>query len=149
MIIGEYCNREVVVVEKDDSILEAARIMRKYHVGNVVVAVEKNGMRVPVGILTDRDIVVEVLAVEVDVHTVNSGDVMSSDLLTVNEGAYLLDCLTQMKGRGVRRVIVVNDLGGLEGILTLDDIVEIIAEQMAEISGLISQEQSMEREKLT
>lgn len=148
MKIGEYCNREVVVVEKDDSILEAARIMRKYHVGNVVVAVEENGMRVPVGILTDRDIVIEVLAVEVDVHTVNSGDVMSSDLLTVNEGEYLLDCLKLMRGRGVRRVVVVNDGGGLAGILTLDDIVEIIAEQMTEISGLISREQSMEREKL-
>ena len=122
--------------------------MRKYHVGNVVVAAWEDQDRVPVGILTDRDIVVEVLAVEVDVRSVNSGDVMSADLLTAGEEEDLLECLRRMKGRGVRRVVVVDDAGRLAGILTLDDIVEIIAEQMAEISGLIQKEQRMERERL-
>ncbi|MGY8639348.1 CBS domain-containing protein, partial [Bradyrhizobium sp. 14AA] len=60
MLVGKICNREVVFVGPDSSIADAARLMREHHVGGLVVAREKSGKRVPVGIVTDRDLVIEV-----------------------------------------------------------------------------------------
>ncbi len=147
MKVGEYCNRQVVIVEKTDSILEATRIMRKHHVGTVVVVEYHGELRIPVGILTDRDIVVELLAVEVEVHSVNVGDVMSGNLITVEENDDMMTTVKRMKAKGIRRVPVVNPKGGLEGILSMDDIMELLAEQMGDLSALISREQTLEREK--
>lgn len=70
MPIGEICNRAVVFAKKDTSLLEAAQLMRQNHVGDVVIVDEKNGRRVPVGIVADRDIVIEVIAKEIDINTV-------------------------------------------------------------------------------
>lgn len=77
MPIGEICNREVVIVRKEDSILEAAKLMREYHVGDVVVVDDREGRVIPLGILTDRDIVVELIAKEVPLDSVSVQDVMS------------------------------------------------------------------------
>ena len=85
MTIGEFCNREVIISNREDSVLEAAKLMRKYHVGDIIVVEQRGDERVPVGILTDRDIVVELVAREVDATDVTVGEAMSNDLLTVNE----------------------------------------------------------------
>src|SRR5690242_8806327 len=66
MPVGEICTREVVIVKRNDSVLEAAKLMRQHHVGDVVVIEERGGVRVPVGIVTDRDLVVEILAPQLD-----------------------------------------------------------------------------------
>ncbi len=60
MPIGEYCNRKVVSTDRDRSIREAAKLMRNHHVGDLVVVESYEGERIPVGILTDRDLVMEV-----------------------------------------------------------------------------------------
>lgn len=85
MLAGEFCNREVVIVDRATTILEAARLMRSEHVGDVVVTDNRAGRAVPVGILTDRDIVVELLAEEIAIDSVSAGDAMSYDLLSVKE----------------------------------------------------------------
>ena len=144
MTAGEYCNREVVIVEQSESIGEAIRLMRAHHVGDVVVVSKTNGSPVPVGILTDRDIVLEILAEGVDLDAVNIGDVMSFELTTVGAGASLLDTVRVMRENGVRRVPVVDPEGALVGILTLDDALEVIAEQMTDIIGLIARERMVE-----
>lgn len=147
MKIGEVCNREVIYVDRGASILEAARLMRRHHVGDVVVAEEKEGVRVPVGILTDRDIVVELLAEEVPLDTVTVGDVMTFDLLTAREEEELAPAIRQMKIRGVRRMPVVSKAGALVGILAADDLIEVIAEQLADLVKLIGVEQRREQER--
>lgn len=91
MSAGEYCNREVVVVDKRESVRAAIALMRKHHVGDVIVVDEKAGARRPLGILTDRDIVMELLAEDVDLDAVDIGDVMSDELETVGENVKLLD----------------------------------------------------------
>lgn len=144
MIIGEVCNREVVVMERDGAVLEAANLMRSCHVGTVIVVEQRANLRVPVGILTDRDIVVELLAEDVRLSEVSVGDVMSHDLLVAAESDPLLETVKLMKQRGVRRIPVVNDEGGLEGILSVDDLVELIAEQLADVVALIGREQRRE-----
>jgi CBS domain-containing protein len=144
MSIGELCNREVVIVNRQEPIREAVRLMRKHHVGDVVVVETVQGHRRPVGILTDRDIVVELLAAGADLDAVASGDAMSYELLTARESDELPETLARMRERGVRRVPVVDDVGNLVGILTLDDLIELTAEQLSSMAGLVGCERDRE-----
>ena len=144
MSAGEYCNRDVVVIEKTESVREAINLMRKNHVGDVVIVEMREKASIPLGILTDRDVVVEILAEDVDLDTVNVGDVMSYQLVTVNEDTKLLDAIKQMRIKGVRRLPVVNEQGELQGILSADDILELVVEQLSDIVGLVSKEMTNE-----
>ena len=149
MAIGEFCNREVIISNRDDSVLEAAKLMRKYHVGDVVVVEQHGDDRVPVGILTDRDIVVELVALEVDAANISVGDAMSTELLTVNENEQLTEVIEQMQGKAVRRVPVVDNDGKLVGIVTADDLIDLIDEQLNSLVGVVQREQHRERRART
>ena len=76
MAVAEICNRGVIILQRDDTILEAAKLMRQHHVGDVVVVEERGGVRVPVGIVTDRDLVVEIMAPELDHMVITVGDII-------------------------------------------------------------------------
>lgn len=144
MSAGEYCNRDVIIVEKNESVREAINLMRNNHVGDVVVVEMHDKASKPIGILTDRDIVIEILADDVELDAVNVGDVMSYQLVTVTEDTKLMDAVTQMRNKGIRRMPVVNEQGELQGILSVDDILELIVEQLSDVVGLISKEISNE-----
>jgi len=144
MPISEVCNREVVIVRADDSVLEAARLMRQHHVGDVLVVEDRGGSRVPIGIVTDRDLVVEIMAAQLDPMAITVGDIMVSELVTVKESAGLFEAIEYMHAKGVRRLPVVDDNGGLAGILTLDDLLELLAEEMAALARLVKYEQKKE-----
>ncbi len=147
MSIGEYCNRDVVIVNKTESVQEAISLMRSEHVGAVVVVDQINDAIIPVGMLTDRDIVVEVLAENIDLQSVNISDVMSFDLLVLPESIDLMDAIKRMRSKGVRRTPIVNDGGALVGIISVDDLLDLLAEQMIDLAKLISKEQILEQEK--
>lgn len=147
MKVGEICNREVVFVDREAAILEAAQLMRRHHVGDVVVTEERAGIRVPVGILTDRDIVVELLAEQIPLEAVAVGDAMSSELLTVSTEEEVMDALQRMRGRGVRRAPVVDPGGALAGILAADDLIDLVAEQLSDLVKLIGNEQQRELQR--
>jgi len=147
MSAGEYCNREVVVVGKTEALREAVTLMRSNHVGDVVVVDRQATNMLPLGILTDRDLVIEILAKDVDMDSVNVGDVMSVDIITVTEDTKLLDAIKIMRNKGIRRLPVVNTAGGLEGILTVDDILELLAEQISNLVKLVSVEQHREQKR--
>ena len=144
MSAGEYCNRDVVVVSKSEPVSEAITLMRKHHVGDVIVTEETAAGMIPLGILTDRDIVLEILAEDVDLASVTIGDVMSFELTTVTEDTKLIDTIKLMRDKGVRRIPVVNQEGILQGLLSVDDILELLAEQLTDIVNLIGKEQSRE-----
>jgi CBS domain-containing protein len=145
MNIGELCNREVIVVNRDDSVLSAAQLMREYHVGDVVVVEQRGAARVPVGIITDRDIVVELVATEVDPKTVTVSDTMNGELLTVGEDEQLTELVATMRGKAVRRVPVVDSNHSLVGIVTLDDVIDVMAEQLNALVALVQREQHQEK----
>lgn len=149
MPIGEMCNREVVIVGKETSILEVAQLMRQHHVGDVVVVEERGDRRIPVGIVTDRDIVIEVVAKDVDFHNLVVGDIMGLQLATVQEREGVFETMEVMRLRGVRRLPVVDEEDGLIGIVTLDDLIGLLAEEMNELAGLISREQAREAQART
>ena len=120
--------------------------MREYHVGALVVVKESDTGRIPVGILTDRDIVVEIVAKNVDIKELYVGDVMSFDPVTVSESDGISETLKLMRSRGIRRIPVVDDKGTLSGILTIDDFLDLLAEESSDIVKLISHEQELEKE---
>lgn len=148
MTVGELCNRRVVIARRDDSLLVAARRIRDCHVGTLIVVDEQDNRRVPVGVVTDRDLVVSVLAADLrDVGALNVGDVMTSELVTAHERENLFDALKKMRSFGVRRLPVVDDEGALQGILTVDDVIDVVAEELSDLSKLIAREQNREREE--
>lgn len=147
MNVGEMCNREVVVVEKNGAIIEAAKLMRQYHVGDLVVVEQRQGVTYPVGIITDRDLVIELVASEVPFDSVTVGDVMSAELLTASEEDAITETIKRMRSAGVRRVPVVNRHGGLEGVITLDDMIELLAEVLEDLIGLVGGQSRRERRK--
>lgn len=144
MPIGEICNREVVIMQRDDSVLAAAKIMRQHHVGNVVVVEDKEGMNVPVGIVTDRDLVVEIMATELKSDVITVGDIMVPGLVSVKADMGVFDAIQFMRSKGIRRLPVEDGKGGLLGIVTLDDLLELLSEEMFELSKLVRNGQKKE-----
>ncbi len=145
MTIGQVCNRDVIFVHQQASVPEAARLMREYHVGDLVVIKEKTGKRVPVGIITDRDIVLEVIAEGVNMDDVSVGDIMSDKLVTARESDDLLETIKLMRAKGIRRLPVVNDDNELVGILSVDDLIDLFSEQIVDLARLIAREQGREK----
>ena len=146
MKTGEVCNRTVVVVGRETSLGDAARLMREHHVGSLVVATNTYG-RKPLGIVTDRDMVVEVLAEDLDYRTVTVGEIMGDKLVIAREGDDSLETLKLMRASGVRRIPVVTEKGDLAGIVTVDDLLEIVAEELQDIVRAIGNEQSKESKR--
>jgi CBS domain-containing protein len=86
MTIGDICNRNVVVAPKGEMVTDAAMRMRTSHVGALVVVENRNGRHVPIGIVTDRDIVVAAVAGDPDhINYLMLSEVMTSDLVTASE----------------------------------------------------------------
>ncbi|HXH01705.1 MAG TPA: CBS domain-containing protein [Candidatus Competibacteraceae bacterium] len=144
MSVGEYCNREVVIAQRNTDIREAAKLMRAHHVGDLVIVEQRGEDRVPVGIVTDRDLVIEVLAQEVAPESITVGDIMAAELAVAREGDGLWDTLNRMRSLGVRRMPVVSASGSLVGILTVDDVLELLAEGLGDLAGLIRREMRRE-----
>jgi CBS domain-containing protein len=141
---GQICSREVVFTTRDTTVQAAAKLMRHHHVGTVVVVDDANGRRVPVGIVTDRDIVIEVCAVDLNPNVITVGDIMAPELLTVREGEGLLQTVEIMRYKGVRRLPVVDRDGNLTGIVSIDDLLEALTEQMTEMTRILGREREHE-----
>ena len=144
MPVGEICNREVVVAERTTTIVEAARIMRRYHVGDLVVVDEVQGRRVPVGMFTDRDLVVEVIAREQPFASCTVSAVMSATVVCVPETAGVIEAIQLMRSHGVRRVPVVDAGGALVGILAADDLLDLLAEELSALARIAPRGQERE-----
>jgi CBS domain-containing protein len=147
MSVGEICNREVVTIGRKATVYEAARLMRNQHVGSLVVVDEDSNTPLkPVGIVTDRDLVVEIMAKDVPEEVVTTGDIISHELLTARETDGVWETIMRMRAMGVRRLPVVNSGGNLCGMLTMDDLLKFIADELSDIVRLVRREQNREKE---
>lgn len=144
MPIGEICSREVIVVRRSDSVLEAAKLMRRHHVGDVVVVDERDGVRVPVGLVTDRDVVVEIIATELDPGVITVEDIMEPDLACARDSTGIFETIQYMQDRKVRRLPIVDERGALLGILSLDDLLELLSEELLAMAKLVRYQQQKE-----
>lgn len=140
MQVRRFCNHDTVTVTPDTDIPDAARMMRSHHVGAlVVVETAPEGNR-PIGMVTDRDLVIEVLAQEVPMEELTVGDIMSTQPGTVLESDDLSDVLARMAELGVRRLPVTDDRGLVRGVVTLDDVLECMAELTERLRSLVGHE---------
>lgn len=145
MPVGEFCNREVIVVGREAAAVEATRLMRTHHVGSLVVVDDPDGGRpVPVGIVTDRDLVVEIMATALDPKAITVGDIMRPSLATVRDSTELVPAIEVMRANGVRRLPVLDAGGALAGIIAIDDLLEVLVDQMRELTGVVAREQARE-----
>lgn len=144
MKIGQICSPMVVVAHPDMTVADAARVMRKEHVGSVVVVEKGAEGKSVVGILTDRDIVLSVVAPDLDARTMLVGDVMQRELVSVTEDDTVADALYRMRQHGVRRMPVVSERGILHGIVTADDVLAIIADELNDLVSTVHREQRHE-----
>jgi CBS domain-containing protein len=143
MLVNECCNPEVVCCEPETVVQEVAALMRRHHVGSVVV-VDPEDRRLPIGIVTDRDIVVETIAPELDVKTITAGDIMSTPVVTARDTEGLAETLQRMRNHKVRRIPVVTEGGALFGIVTVDDVIHLLARELQTITSAISGQQMLE-----
>jgi CBS domain-containing protein len=148
MNVGEFCNRTVVIIQPGNTVLEAAQRMLEHHVGDlVVVAIDEDGARKPIGIITDRDIVLRVVARGRSAAEVLVWDAMSPELKAIEAPASVGDAMERMKAFGIRRLPVVDARGSLLGIVTVDDLFEFLADESAAIAELVTREQKLERKR--
>ena len=132
--------REVVATPRSATIEEAARAMRKFHVGTLLVTEASNGRQDVAGIVTDRDLVVYALAEGLDARNVTVDKVMSPVVATVPESAELHEALDRMRAAGVRRLLVTKEGGEPAGIVSLDDAVDGLVAELASLAGLMKTE---------
>jgi CBS domain-containing protein len=137
MIIGEIRTPSVVVTYPDQPLAEAARMMRDRDVGALVVLDMHDPQRQPQGILTDRDIVRGQLSRGADLHCLAVGDVMTRNPLVLRISMSLSDDIQALTSRGVRRAPVVDGNGSLVGIVTLDDLLPVLASSLQELAKLM------------
>lgn len=145
MEVGKLCTLDTVCCTRDETVQGAALLMRKHHVGDLVVVDEPDGESSPVGILTDRDIVVSVIALGLDPLGLQVGDIMSDDLLVAGIKDDVYATIERMRLRGIRRVPVVGEGGRLAGIVSADDLLGFLAEEMEELARISPHQQSRER----
>ena len=144
MPIGDVCVRNVVIARPNTTVRAAAQLMASQHVGNLVVVRENGRGRVPIGIITDRDIVRNVVAEALDASVFTLGDLGARDLVTAQKDEGVFECIQRMRLNGIRRMPVVDRDGSLIGIISLDDLIQLLAEEMGELAKIISREQAHE-----
>jgi signal-transduction protein with cAMP-binding, CBS, and nucleotidyltransferase domain len=142
--IKDVAVHEPVTARVDESVGTCARRMHDEHVGCLVVVERSDGSDFPVGMLTDRDIAIEVVAFGLDPATLTAGDVMTEKPATVDEDDDLLGALAHMRERGVRRLPVVRPDGALTGMLALDNLLEALGEEIDGVVGVMRAQRTRE-----
>lgn len=140
MSLDRIYKTNVVTVSPEATLLEVARLMRAQHVGSVIVVEEHK----PVGVITDRDIVMKAVAAEKDPKTVQAKEVMVSPPALVNINYDPLDVIRIMRDRGVRRLPVVDEHRHLLGIVTLDDLLRLLGSEIADLAEVVHTELTKE-----
>lgn len=140
MSVGEICNRTTIIVNRKDTVQEAARLMQLHGVGSLIVAEREADGNRPVGIITDRDIALKVVGANRQGIETAVEEVMENDLLTAREEDHIYDTLESMRAKGVRRLPVVDDRGILKGILTANDALDYLVATMDTLTHLFFRE---------
>lgn len=134
MTIGRIGKRAVITAAIDMTIIEVALLMKKHNIGDVIIVEDENE---PVGIITDRDIAIHIVADEIDPREMTASDIMEEDLLVLKEHQSIQEALDMMCAKGVRRAPIVNKANSLIGIVSSDDLALLIADEMESYGKLI------------
>ena len=146
MNVGSICKRQIVTVTPRSDLATAAELMREKHVGFLIVVEPEPQAQYgrPVGVLTDRDIVISVVARGADPTLLTAGDVMNREPVLAEESDSVDHALRTMRRMCVRRLPVIGSRGMLTGVLALDDVLDVLAAEIGEVSGTVRNEQRIE-----
>jgi CBS domain-containing protein len=144
MLLRDVCMPDVVFCSADTRVTEAAHLMRHRHVGDLVIVEDPAGDRIPLGVVTDRDIVVEVLANNLDPATTTVADIMRTPVVIAADNEDTEQAMERMRAHGVRRLPVVGAGGALVGIVTLDDLLKVLAADAAILLDIVAKAQTHE-----
>jgi CBS domain-containing protein len=144
MLLNTFCILDVACCTPRTTVLEAAHLMRKKHTGDLVVVEDDEERQEPLGVITDRDIVVEVLAKGLDPATTLVGSVIRTPVVIAQEDEDSAQTLERMRVHGVRRMPVVGSRGKLVGIVTVDDMLNRLALEATSLTEILSCEQRQE-----
>jgi len=147
MSLKKIATRNVATLQTDATVLEAAKKMRDSHVGDVVIVKTEDGREVPVGILTDRDIVVSTVAFGVAPGVVTVEDVMAPTVTVAKTTDSLYHVLNLMKEHGIKRIPLVNSAGTLQGIVSSEDIVAILASELTDVVRITERQHDVEAQR--
>jgi CBS domain-containing protein len=137
MSIGKICETKVITATKDMMITEAAQVMKQHNIGSIVVVEQQQASFIPVGMLTDRDIVTKVVTEDLDLDSVTVGDVMNSELLILKQHQSIQEAIEMMSAKGVRRVPVIDNNDLLIGVFSIDDLFILLADEIQSVARLI------------
>jgi CBS domain-containing protein len=126
MILKEFCTVDVVCCPGKTRVIEAARLMREKHVGDLVVIGDTGDAQHPIGIVTDRDVTVEVLGNGLDPKTTLLSSLVHTPVVIAQESEDSSQAIERMRAHGVRRLPIVNAHGSVVGIVTLDDLLRLL-----------------------
>lgn len=140
MNVGRVCTREVIVIHATESLHAATQLMRDKRVGSVVVCEEEWGRRVPIGVITDRDVAMAALLRDAGLAGILVSQAMSGNPLVIREDEDIADALERMRAHAVRRAPVVGGDGALVGLISIDDLLDVLAEQLSSIAHLIARQ---------
>ena len=145
METSKLISKKVITVKKNESVQDAAKLMRKHHIGDVVVLDPKSNA--PIGMLTDRDIVLATIALNVPYEGVTVGDIMTEKLVTVGQNADIHEIIRLMKVHGVKRIPVVGAKKNLLGIISRDNVMKYLGDEFSSIGDTYQRQRSKEKER--
>jgi CBS domain-containing protein len=145
MAIGELCSRQVVFIAPGESVAQAARLMREHHIGSLVVVDRANGARRPIGMITDRDVAVGVVALGLDPEATPVEVAMRGSVAALREDEGVGRAIALMRSEGVRRLPVVDAKGALVGVFAADDVIDLLAEEMSGLADMLNRGMWRER----
>ncbi len=137
MSIGKICETKVITATKDMMITEAAQVMKQHNIGSIVVVEQQQSSYIPIGMLTDRDIVTKVVTEDLDLDSVTVGDVMNNELLILKQHQTIQEAIDMMSAKGVRRVPVIDNNNILVGVFSVDDLFILLADEIQSVARLI------------
>jgi len=131
--LQDFATSQVAVVEPETTALMVSKLMRKHHVGALVV-VEAGGGNRPIGIVTDRDLVLELMSEGLDPEIFTAGDIMSVDLVLGHPEMDAMEAVQLMKLHRLRRLVIADKNGSLAGIVAMEDLLVLLTRELADLT---------------
>lgn len=141
MLLKEVCTANVVTCGPQTTVLQAASLMRHRHVGDLVVVDDPQDEGIPLGVVTDRDIVVEVLGNGLDPAKTTVGSLMRKPVVIAHDSEDTAQVVERMQAHGVRRIPVVANEGEVVGIITLNDLLRLFVADASALLGIMAKGQ--------
>lgn len=137
--------KEILTLKPEASVLDAVQMMRDRHIGDVIIAEERNGEKIPLGIVTDRDLTLDVLAQCADPAKLQISAVMNKNLVTCPFHAGVFEMIKTMKMNGITRLPLVSDTGALKGIVNAKNLIQLLLAGLYDLSHISEKQQSKEQ----